>query len=96
MAGIVAGSIAGWSPIDRSGGDNDSIRFGRNATKQDLEPQDGIEVHSDTKSTDPILAPDPNEYRGPPSQNMQTTPEFVVGPFAGHEQSDEHKKTTGA
>jgi Ca2+-transporting ATPase len=99
MAGIVAGSIAGWSPIDRTGGDNDSIRFSRNARKEDLEAQDGIEVHPDTKSTDPILAPDPSEYRGPPSQNMQTTPEFVVGPFAGHEQStksDDHSKPTRA
>jgi Ca2+-transporting ATPase len=102
MAGIVAGSIAGWSPIDRNGGDNDSIRFSRNSRKEDLEAQEGIEVHPDTKSTDPILAPDPSEYRGPPSQNMQTTPEFIVGPFAGHSESDtarksdDHSKTTGA
>jgi len=95
MAGIVAGSIAGWSPIDRNGGDNDSIRFSRSAKKEDLEAQEGIEVHPDTKSTDPILAPDPSEYRGPPSQNMETTPEFIVGPFAGHDQSAEHRKPTG-
>jgi Ca2+-transporting ATPase len=96
MAGIVAGSIAGWSPIDRNGGDGDSVQFSRNARKEDLEAQDGIEVHPDTKSTDPILAPDPSEYRGPPSQNMQTTPEFIVGPFAGHETSDQPNKSTGA
>jgi Ca2+-transporting ATPase len=42
MAGIVAGSIAAWSPIDRSGGDGDSISFNRNARKDDLEAQDGI------------------------------------------------------
>jgi Ca2+-transporting ATPase len=94
MAGIVAGSVAGWSPIDRGHGDNDSIKFSRNATKQDLESQDGIDVHPDTKSTDPILAPDSNEYRGPPSQNMDTTPEFVVGPFSGY--SGENSKPTGA
>ncbi|CBX93752.1 similar to Calcium transporting P-type ATPase [Plenodomus lingam JN3] len=84
MAGIVAGSIGGWSPIDRTG-DNESIRFGRNATKNDLEAQDGVEVHPDTKSTEPILAPSPSEYRGPPSQNMETTPNFVTGPFASGE-----------
>ncbi|KAH5326968.1 calcium-transporting ATPase [Parastagonospora nodorum] len=97
MAGIVAGSIAGWSPIDRNGGDNDSIRFSRNARKEDLEAQDGIEVHPDTKSTEPILAPDPSEYRGPPSQNTETTPEFTVGPFASHKetQADQPSKTTG-
>ncbi|OAL54257.1 calcium transporting P-type ATPase-like protein [Pyrenochaeta sp. DS3sAY3a] len=82
MAGIVAGSIAGWSPIDRNG-DNDSIKFSRNATKQDLESQEGIEVHPDTKSTDPILVTDTSEFRGPPSQNPETTPDFIVGPFAG-------------
>ncbi|KAH9881910.1 hypothetical protein J1614_001081 [Plenodomus biglobosus] len=92
MAGIVAGSIAGWSPIDRNG-DNDSIRFSRNATKNDLEAQDGIEVHPDTKSTDPILAPSPSEYRGPPSQNTETTPEFVTGPFAS---GQNNTKPTGS
>jgi Ca2+-transporting ATPase len=95
MAGIVAGSIAGWSPIDRNGGDNDSIRFSRSAKKEDLEAQEGIEVHPDTKSTEPILAPDPSEYRGSPSQNVETTPEFVVGPFANKEAGD-HSKPTGA
>ncbi|RMZ72554.1 calcium-translocating P-type ATPase PMCA-type [Pyrenophora seminiperda CCB06] len=93
MAGIVAGSVAGWSPIDRSNNDNDSIKFSRNATKQDLESQDGISVHPDTKSIDPILAPDASEYRGPPSQNVETTPDFNIGPFSGH--SDNHSKSTG-
>lgn len=83
MAGIVAGSVAGWSPIDRPGGENDSLKFSRNRSRSDLEAQEGIEVHPDTKSTDPILAPDPSEYRGPPSQNQDTTPNFNVGPFAG-------------
>lgn len=81
MAGIVAGSIAGWSPIDRNG-DNDSIRFGRSVTKNDLEAQDGVEVHPDTRTNEPILASSPSEYRGPPSQNKETTPDFVTGPFA--------------
>jgi Ca2+-transporting ATPase len=93
MAGIVAGSVGGWSPIDRSNGDNDSIRFSRNgATKQDLEAQDGIEVHPDTKSTDPILVP-ADALRGPPSQNPDTTPDFVVGPMSGH--SKQPSKSTG-
>ncbi|PSN61843.1 calcium-translocating P-type ATPase [Corynespora cassiicola Philippines] len=92
MAGIVAGSVAGWSPIDRTGGDNDSLKFSRARSKSDLEAQDGIEVHPDTKSTDPILAPDPNEYRGPPSQNQDTTPNFVVGPFAGDPKLDDKPK----
>jgi len=93
MAGIVAGSIAGWSPIDRNGGDNDSIRFSRNAKKEDIEAQEGIEVHPDTKSTDPILAPEPSEYRGPPSQNPETTPDFLVGPFASNATSTDSSKS---
>ncbi|KAH8722336.1 hypothetical protein GQ44DRAFT_622873 [Phaeosphaeriaceae sp. PMI808] len=99
MAGIVAGSIAGWSPIDRPGGDNDSLRFGRNSKKEDLEAQDGIELHPDTKSTDQILAPQPSEYRGPPSQSMDTTPDFKIGPFASQsreQRKDDDSKPTNA
>ncbi|KAF2688242.1 calcium transporting P-type ATPase-like protein [Lentithecium fluviatile CBS 122367] len=89
MAGIVAGSVAGWSPIDRPvGGDNDSLKFSRDRTRADIEAAEGIEVHPDTKSTDPILAPDPGQYRGPPSQNPDTTPDFKVGPFAGEPKAD--------
>jgi len=82
MAGIVAGSIGGWSPIDRAIGDNDSLKFSRKASKSDLEAQEGIEMHPDTKPNESILAPSPNDYRLPPSQNNETTPNFNVGPFA--------------
>jgi Ca2+-transporting ATPase len=82
MAGIVAGSIGGWSPIDRPDGDKDSLKFSRKASKSDLEAQEGIEVHPDTKPNETVLAPTPNEYRGPPSQNHETTPNFNVGPFS--------------
>ncbi|KAF2009950.1 calcium transporting P-type ATPase-like protein [Aaosphaeria arxii CBS 175.79] len=94
MAGIVAGSVAGWSPIDRHGGENESLKFGRTRSKSDLEAQEGIEVHPDTKPNDPILAPGPSEYthNGPPSQNVETTPNFGVGPFAGDPKLDEDKK----
>lgn len=90
MAGIVAGSVAGWSPID-PGGDNDSLKFARKRSKSDLEAQDGVEVHPDTKSSDPIFAPEPSAYRGPPSQNKETTPDFKVGPFAGEPANDDKK-----
>ncbi|KAH8723342.1 hypothetical protein GQ44DRAFT_620657, partial [Phaeosphaeriaceae sp. PMI808] len=39
MAGIVAGSIVGWSPIDQNDGDNDSLPFGLNSRKGDVEAQ---------------------------------------------------------
>jgi Ca2+-transporting ATPase len=85
MAGIVAGSIGGWSPIDRPDGDKDSLKFSRKASKSDIEAQEGIEVHPDTKPNETILAPAPSEYRGPPSQNHETTPNFNVGPFSKDE-----------
>ncbi|KAF2645365.1 calcium transporting P-type ATPase-like protein [Massarina eburnea CBS 473.64] len=92
MAGIVAGSVAGWSPIDRQG-ENDSLKFGRGRSKSDLEAHDGIDVHPDTKSIDPILA-DPNEYSLPPSQNTETTPNFAVGPFAGDPKLNDKPKSS--
>jgi Ca2+-transporting ATPase len=94
MAGIVAGSVAGWSPIDPAG-DNESLKFGRNPNRADLEAQQGVEVHPDTKSSDPIFAPPPSEYRGPPSQNVETTPDFRVGPLAGEPKLDNKDKPSG-
>ena len=37
MAGIIAGSVAGWSPIERPNGDNDSMAFSRPRAKSDLD-----------------------------------------------------------
>lgn len=92
MAGIVAGSVGGWSPIGKDVGDTGSLKFSRSMNKDDLEAQQGIEVHPQTKSTDPILAPDAHEYRGPPSQNIETTPNFAIGPFAGDPKLNDDKK----
>lgn len=92
MAGIVAGSIGGWSPIGKDAGDAGSLKFSRSMNKDDLEAQPGIEVHHQTKSSDPILAPDTQEYRGPPSQNTETTPNFAIGPFAGDPKLNDIKK----
>jgi P-type Ca2+ transporter type 2C len=46
MAGIIAGSVAGWSPIERGYGDNDSIRFSRSRGRSELGSREGIKVHS--------------------------------------------------
>ena len=92
MAGIVAGSIAGWSPIDRAhGDDNDSMKFSRARSKSDLEGQEGIELHPDTKSIDPILVPEPQQYGVPPSQLKETTPSFPSGPMAGDPKLEDKK-----
>jgi Ca2+-transporting ATPase len=94
MAGIVAGSIAGWSPIDPKGGENDSLKFARNRSKSDLEAQEGVEVHPDTKPSDPIFTSDLSAYPGPPSQNTETTPSFTTGPFAGDPKLDGKPKSS--
>jgi Ca2+-transporting ATPase len=87
MAGIIAGSIAGgWSPIDRPGGDNDSLRFSRARSKSDLSKEVRLDVHPDTKKEDPVIVADnPVEAAGgqPPSQATATTPQFGLGPYGG-------------
>ncbi|KAJ5154906.1 uncharacterized protein N7500_010345 [Penicillium coprophilum] len=80
MAGIVAGSIGGWSPIERTHG-SDSISFPTNGGPHSgLDREPGIEVHPDTAADDRIL----NEYsatsRSPPSQNPDLIPFFEHAP----------------
>ncbi|KAK2750326.1 hypothetical protein FQN57_003806 [Myotisia sp. PD_48] len=76
MAGVIAGSIAGWSPVDRGQGENDSIKFSMSGPHSGLDQQEGIEVHPKTRDDDPVI----NDYsissKIPPSQNPDLTPEF--------------------
>jgi Ca2+-transporting ATPase len=74
MAGIIAGSVAGWSPIERSHGDNDSLKFSRGNARSELESRGDIEVHPDTKPDDPIIAENPHNSTLPPSQIPELTP----------------------
>ena len=96
MAGIVAGSIAGgFSPIERREGDTDSLRFSRYRSKSDLSKELRKEAHPETRPDDPIIVVDPEESAGklPPSQSVETTPDFGVGPFAGEpSKKNESKK----
>jgi len=41
MAGVIAGSIAGWSPIDRGPGDDEPAKVTRTRDRSDLETQEG-------------------------------------------------------
>ena len=68
MAGIIAGSIAGWSPIERGYGDNESMRFSRSQGRSELESRDDVEIHPDTKQDDPIITENPHNLGLPPSQ----------------------------
>lgn len=68
MAGIIAGSVAGWSPVERSHGDNDSMRFSRSQGRSDLESREGVEVHPNTNADDPVITEEPESLGAPPSQ----------------------------
>lgn len=73
MAGIIAGSVAGWSPIERSYGDNESMRFSRQNGRSELESRD-VEIHPDTRNDDPIILENPQSLNLPPSQILEITP----------------------
>jgi Ca2+-transporting ATPase len=74
MAGIIAGSVAGWSPIERSYGDNDSMRFSRSRGRSELEGRDDVEIHPGTKADDPIITQNPHNLGAPPSQVEEVRP----------------------
>jgi Ca2+-transporting ATPase len=95
MAGIVAGSIGGWSPIER--GRDDASQISRDRSKSDLsrEVRRSAEVHPDTRETDPVIVNDPLQVGAtqPPSQSTVTTPAFGLGPFGDRPDSESaHKK----
>ncbi|CAG8134065.1 unnamed protein product [Penicillium nalgiovense] len=80
MAGIVAGSIAGWSPIERGHNEPDIGFSTGGGPHSGLDREQGIEVHPNTAAEDRIL----NEYsataKTPPSQNPDLTPFFEHAP----------------
>ncbi|OJD10995.1 calcium-translocating P-type ATPase, PMCA-type [Emergomyces pasteurianus Ep9510] len=80
MAGVVAGSIGGWSPVGRGVGDADSLQFSRSTRHSGLGQQKGIEIHPDTRDDDPIIGDYPFSTSIPPSQNPDLTPDFPHGP----------------
>ncbi|KAI9698971.1 MAG: hypothetical protein M1836_003160 [Candelina mexicana] len=73
MAGVVAGSIAGWSPIEQRDADQG---FSRSRARSDLEAQEGTEIHPETESNDPIITENPQSLTAPPSQLKETSPKF--------------------
>ena len=73
MAGIIAGSIGGWSPVERRDGDS-FARFPLE-DRTDLEGHPGVELHPATGPDDPVLG---NTEPGakPPSQDPGNRPVF--------------------
>ncbi|CAI7631778.1 unnamed protein product [Penicillium bialowiezense] len=81
MAGIVAGSIAGWSPIERGHGEAESITFPTTGGPYSgLDREQGIEVHPDTAADERILSDYSATSKTPPSQNPDLIPFFEHAP----------------
>ncbi|KAL6239881.1 hypothetical protein BDW75DRAFT_197631 [Aspergillus navahoensis] len=80
MAGVVAGSIAGWSPIERPG-EGEAFKFDFNSNGG-RNGQPGIEVHPDTAPDDNIIGDYAATSTTPPSQNPDLIPFFEHAPPA--------------
>ncbi|KAJ5883723.1 Calcium-transporting ATPase 2 [Penicillium subrubescens] len=87
MAGVVAGSIAGWSPIERNHDEADSITFPTNAAHGGLDGQQGIEIHPDTAADDRVVSEYSTNSKNPPSQNPDLIPFFEHAPPATAERA---------
>lgn len=73
MAGVIAGSIAGWSPIGRRDEDG-STAYSHERDRSTLVDQEGIEIHPNTNPDDPVLVRDLSSSLEPPSQDTETAP----------------------
>ncbi|KFY51542.1 hypothetical protein V497_09054 [Pseudogymnoascus sp. VKM F-4516 (FW-969)] len=87
MAGIIAGSVAGWSPVERP---HDDAGWARG--RADLEATPGVELHPGTKPSDNVIVEEPQDTEAdlPPSQR-----EDVPHPRPASEGSEESKEEKG-
>lgn len=67
MAGIVAGSIGGWSAVGRQN-EEESSKRSHTRSHSDLEDQEGLEIHPATDPSDPTVATNPIASPTTPSQ----------------------------
>lgn len=67
MAGIIAGSVAGWSPIERNHNDSDAL-FSRATGRSQLEGRTDVEIHPQTEADDPVITENPHNLDAPPIQ----------------------------
>ncbi|GIJ83938.1 hypothetical protein Asppvi_002770 [Aspergillus pseudoviridinutans] len=94
MAGVVAGSIAGWSPIERAPGENDS-GFNASSPHGGLDNQEGIEIHPDTAADERLVGDYLSTSKSPPSQNPDLIPYFEHAPPARAPSSRSRRSTSG-
>ncbi|KAI9928849.1 hypothetical protein ASPWEDRAFT_105000 [Aspergillus wentii DTO 134E9] len=81
MAGVVAGSIAGWSPIERPQ-DADAVKFQSSTPHGGLDKQQGIEIHPGTAADEQLVGDYLSSSKSPPSQNPDLIPFFEHAPPA--------------
>ena len=78
MAGIVAGSIAGWSPVERREGDESfATRMMPLDSREAIENTPGIELHPDTSLNDPVIV-DTDDLKAAPSQVKEARPDSTT------------------
>ncbi|KAK2761537.1 hypothetical protein FQN54_001365 [Arachnomyces sp. PD_36] len=101
MAGVIAGSVAGWTPVDKNPGEESGAPFSRSSLPQSgLRGQQGIEVHPETKPDDPIISETPSSSHIPPSQNPDLAPVFEhapppsLPPSRGRRSTSRHSNTS--
>lgn len=83
-AGIMAGSIAGWTPIDHGNTDDGQSPSAKTRSRSELGREEGVEIHPSTTEDDPVVVKDKDISQDyPPSQATKTTPDFPAGPFSG-------------
>ena len=92
MAGIIAGSIGGWSPIERRDAEGNFSNFAPLQNRSDLEARDGVEVHPGTDRNDPIIAgPLHNTHLMPPSQVSELSPSSGQQPIPSQHGSEQSR-----
>jgi Ca2+-transporting ATPase len=75
MAGVIAGSIGGWSPIERPGGEGHPGQPTEpQGARAELSAQEGVEVNPATSPNDPVLIDPKPSVDHPPSQVPATNP----------------------
>ena len=94
MAGIVAGSIAGWSPIERPNDEADSAQFPSDTPHGGLDNQQGIQIHPETAADDHIVANYDELSKTPPSQNPDLVPLFEHHPPDRPSSTSERRPST--
>ena len=74
MAGVVAGSIAGWSPIEWPHGEPGSIIFSSNGSHGRPDQHQGTEVHTNTATDGRMVGGYLTTIKTPSSQSVDLVP----------------------